>query len=163
MKTAAFWISTFAVFGVVNAMIAAKEATLRNGVTMYLELAPVDPRSLMQGDYMALDYELERNAMRSGPPKNRGAVVVTLDEQKVAHFVRFHQGEPLAPGEHLLRYRVTRNGLTIGSNAFFFQEGHGDHYAGARYGEYKVDPSGTCLLVGLRNPDFSRAGPPEGQ
>lgn len=162
MKTALFWLSTLAVFGVSNAMIASKEAAIRNGETMYLELAPVDPRSLMQGDYMALDYQIERDAAGSHPDDRRGAVVVRLEQNKIARFVRFHAGETLAPGEHLLRYRRGRRGVQIGANAFFFQEGHANHYAGARYGEYKVAPTGECVLVSLRKADLTQAGPPPG-
>ena len=39
-----------------NWSIAAKERLLVSGSTVYLELALVDPRSLMRGDYMALNY-----------------------------------------------------------------------------------------------------------
>jgi uncharacterized membrane-anchored protein len=158
MKTAIFWIATLAVFGVTNGMIARKEAAIRSGVTMYLELAPRDPRSLMQGDYMVLNHKIERE---TGPlaDARRGRLVVKLDENGVARFVRIHRGEPLAADEHLLRFR-RRNGVSVGANAFFFQEGHAPHYENARYGEYKVAETGESVLVGLRNADLSPAGPP---
>ena len=35
-----------------NKSLLHKEDTLANGTLVLLELAPVDPRSLMQGDYM---------------------------------------------------------------------------------------------------------------
>ena len=38
-----------------------KETTILKGKLVYLELAPVDPRSLMQGDYMALYYAIQGN------------------------------------------------------------------------------------------------------
>lgn len=161
MKIGLFWIATLAVFGVTNAMIASKEAAIRTGETMYLELAPVDPRSLMQGDYMALDYQVERNARINSSKPRRGLVVVKLDQNKVAQFVRYHADEPLSADERLLRYRRWASNLQIGSNAFFFQEGHASHYASARYGEYKVARTGECVLVNLRNADFSVAGPPK--
>src|SRR5690606_17741733 len=46
------------VLGVVNYAIHGKERVIRNGEVVFLELAPVDPRSLMQGDYMALRFQL---------------------------------------------------------------------------------------------------------
>jgi uncharacterized membrane-anchored protein len=167
MKTAIFWCATLGVFGITNAMIASKEAAIRTGETIYLELAPVDPRSLMQGDYMALDYQLERDVeaqtREHGGGDRRGKLVVKAD-RGAARFVRFYHGEQLSPGEHLLRYRRDRHGrIQIGANAFFFQEGHADHYAGAKYGEYKVAPTGEAILVALRRADFSRAGPPENE
>ncbi|MCQ9617884.1 GDYXXLXY domain-containing protein [Paenalcaligenes niemegkensis] len=44
--------------GVANVDIWSKERLLREGQRVVLELAPVDPRSLMQGDYMALRYQI---------------------------------------------------------------------------------------------------------
>ncbi|MBW3595641.1 MAG: GDYXXLXY domain-containing protein [Planctomycetes bacterium] len=161
MKTFAFWVATLAIFGVTNGMIARKEAAIRTGLTMYLELAPRDPRSLMQGDYMVLNHEIEREPLPGRGDARRGRLVVRLDESGVARFVRIHRGEPLAPDEHLLRFRW-RNGLRVGANSFFFQEGHGARYANARYGEYKVAETGESVLVGLRNADLSLAGPPPG-
>ena len=42
----------------VNFAIWQKQTHLDKGEEIFLELAPVDPRSLMQGDYMALRFEL---------------------------------------------------------------------------------------------------------
>ncbi len=42
----------------VNISIYQKQHLLAKGDIIILELAPVDPRSLMQGDYMALSYAL---------------------------------------------------------------------------------------------------------
>ena len=42
----------------VNLSIVAKERIKTGGEPIFLELAPVDPRSLMQGDYMALRFAI---------------------------------------------------------------------------------------------------------
>ena len=42
----------------VNALVYQQEKLLSDGEKILLKLRVVDPRSLMQGDYMALDYEL---------------------------------------------------------------------------------------------------------
>ena len=39
-------------------MIARHEWHLANSQSIYVKLQPVDPRSLIQGDYMALNYQL---------------------------------------------------------------------------------------------------------
>lgn len=161
MKTATFWIATLAIFGIVNAMIASKERAIRTGTTMYLELAPVDPRSLMQGDYMALRYAMGRAAAQANPgAPHHGQLVVRLNQDQVAEFVRYHRGESLAENEHLLRYRLRSGEPQVGPGAFFFQEGHAQHYAQARYGEVRVARTGESVLVSLRNADLSLAGPP---
>lgn len=158
MKTVIFWIATLMIFGTTNAMIAHKETTIRKGTSMYVGLAPRDPRSLMQGDYMALRYEM-KGAPNAYELERRGRFVVRLDGKLVARFVRVYRGEELGNDELLLRYTRGRNGTRIGADSFFFQEGHGSHYANARYGELKVARSGESILVGLRNDDLSEAGP----
>jgi uncharacterized membrane-anchored protein len=141
------------VVGVSGALIADKERVLANGAEVLLELAPVDPRSLIQGDYMALDYAINREIGEQQRvwPRN-GHIVVRLDSLGVARFVRRHgTATPLRPGEQLLTYRRRRGRAQIGTDAFHFQEGHAHRYASARYGELRVAPSGTSVLVGLRD------------
>ena len=128
--------------------IARKEQVLSEGRRVLLELAPRDPRSLMQGDYMQLDYALGR-LPREGWPAD-GHLVLTQAPDDVARFVRRHEGEALQPGEFLLRYRIRERRLRLGAESFFFQEGQAERYARARYGELRVAPSGDSVLVGLR-------------
>ncbi len=96
MKTLVFWLATLVVFGVVNGMIAKKEAAIRNGVAICLPLEPRDPRSLMQGDYMDLRYDLNGGV----PNQRRGQIVVQLSPTHVAKVVRVDDGGPLKQGGH---------------------------------------------------------------
>jgi len=142
------------VLGLVNWQIAAKERVLRDGELMLLELAPVDPRSLMQGDYMRLDYAIARELARHEDWPNDGRIIVVNDENGVARFVRRAEpGAALGAAEHLLRYRRRAGLIRIGTDAFFFQEGLSGLYNGARYGELRVDADGEGLLIGLRDRD----------
>lgn len=43
----------------------------------------------------------------------------------------------------------------IGPDAFFFEEGTGDQYESARYGEFRLQEDGSTLLVGLRDEAFT--------
>ncbi len=53
-------------------------------------------------------------------------------------------------GDHVLfRYRQTAHAVRFGTNAFFFQEGHGEFYEDARYGGFRVDADGNALLEDL--------------
>jgi uncharacterized membrane-anchored protein len=141
------------VLAVPNALVVHKERVLAEGTPVLLELAPVDPRSLIQGDYMRLDYAITRQLADSQRHWARtGYIVVTLDSNGVARFVRRHDGRvPLGPGEQLLLYRRRGGRIRVGTDAFHFQEGHARRYQGARYGELRVAPSGTSVLVGLRD------------
>ena len=51
-------VSSALLFAFFNAQILLKEHTRTSGNLVLLELAPVDPRSLMQGDYMTLRYAI---------------------------------------------------------------------------------------------------------
>jgi uncharacterized membrane-anchored protein len=136
-----------------NALVLHKERLLASGAPVLLELAPVDPRSLIQGDYMRLDYAIARQIADSAERWPRtGEIVVALDENGVARFVRRHDGRtPLGPREQRLTYRRRGTRIRVGTDAFHFQEGEARRYQGARYGEVRVSPSGTSVLVGLRD------------
>jgi uncharacterized membrane-anchored protein len=140
------------ILAIVNWQIAAKERVLRDGELLLLELAPVDPRSLIQGDYMRLDYAIARELWNDAAWPRDGQIVVANDAEGVARFVRrYEPGAPLGAAEHLLRYRRRSGRIRIGTDAFFFQEGQADRYAGAKYGELRVDADGEGLLIGLRD------------
>ena len=151
-------IRTAVIFGglafallVPTGLIFQKESLLATGKPVLLELAPRDPRSLIQGDYMVLDYAISRDRGWNLGESQDGHLVLRLDEHGVGQFVRFHTpGTPLAPDEFLLRYRVRKRRVRLGAEAFFFQEGHAERYAPARYGELRVAANGTSVLVGLR-------------
>ena len=152
MKNIIYWGTTLLVLVVVNLLIVKKEETITDGRTMLLRLAPRDPRSLIQGDYMILRYAIASEVKRA-QLQDRGYIVVSLDENEVATFVRVHQGDNLHAGEYLLFYR-NRGGIRLGAESFMFQEGDADLYSNARYGELKVDESGASVLIGLRGDDF---------
>lgn len=143
------------VLAVLNYGVYEKEQIKAHGDTLLLELAPVDPRSLMQGDYMRLRYAIARDTsvreLASG--EKRGYIVIRPDEHNVARFVRFHKGGKLAAGEKLLRFHSDYGGVRIVPNSFFFQEGHAKYYEEAEYGVFKFDDSGNHLLVGLAGED----------
>lgn len=154
MRNALVLLGLALALGVPNYAIVLKERQLASGTPMLVELAPVDPRSLIQGDYMRLNYAIARQLGSEIDGPRDGHIVVALDRDSVAQFVRVYQaGRPLGPGERLLQYRRRHGRLRIGTDAFYFQEGQADHYVGARYGELRVDPSGGSVLVGLRDRD----------
>lgn len=133
-----------------NHSLAKKEELLKGGQLVLLELAPVDPRSLMQGDYMALRYKISENIDFDNIPK-RGYCVVMLDQSGKAERVRFQKGlTPLNKGEYLIEYTAPDEwNISIGAESFFFQEGQAEKYEKAKYGGVKIDKDGNSLLVGL--------------
>jgi uncharacterized membrane-anchored protein len=146
----------------VNVTIWQRENLLRDGQTVLLELAPVDPRSLMQGDYMALRFALAQKVQPtdgSAIAVTDGYVVVKRDQRNVGVFERFYRdGEPLAANESRLRYRLRQHNVRIVTNAYFFQEGTAAEYSGAKFGELRVAADGEALLVGMRDKDLKVLG-----
>lgn len=151
MKKPLFIVVSLGIFVVFNYAIYQKEQVKANGETVLLALAPVDPRSLMQGDYMRLRYAVERGISHelASQQKKRGEMVIALDANHIGSFVRFHDGEALQPGEKLLHYHNDYGNIRIVPNSFMFQEGHAKIYQRAKYGEFKFDNSGNPILIGL--------------
>lgn len=153
----------------VNWSIVGKERQLREGRIVYLELAPVDPRSLMQGDYMALNYKLT-NEIYAALPKDKdrhwrrdivsadGKVVVGLDDRAVARFRRLENKQSLEKDEIVLRYRIRGGMLKFATNGYFFQEGQGKRYESARFGQFRVAPDGELLLASLHDKGLHKLG-----
>lgn len=150
-------LMTVVILGAVNTMIVGKERIVADGTVVLLRLAPRDPRSLMQGDYMALRYSLAGEVARAAKALeiNDGHAVVALDDQQVARFIRIRDDENLGADEHLLQFRKRGETVRLASDAFFFEEGQWETYQPARYGELRIDANGNAVLTGLRDDDFT--------
>ena len=142
----------------VNVGIWQKEGLIASGQPVFVELAPVDPRSLMQGDFMRLDYAPLRQAPSSFPPRpgaQRPQLVLARDARGVASFRRLHQtGDSLAADELRIELSPKDGGWILVSDAWFFKEGEASRWEAARYAEFRVDAGGRALLVGLRGADL---------
>ena len=130
--------------------VVQKETLIAKGTEVLLRLAPVDPRSLMQGDYMALDYEIIREI---GYKSKSGYVVVKVGDDRVAEFVRIQDGKGVNNGEFIIRYKRHNGRLTVGADNYFFQEGSAKKFENAKYGLLKVDSDGNSILIGLCDND----------
>jgi len=87
-----------------------------------------------------------------------GHIVVTLDDRKVGQYPRKASDGPLGTQEVSLRYRIRNGQAKFATNGFFFEEGRASEYAQARYGEFKVSPSGEMLLTHLLGENRERLG-----
>lgn len=144
------------------------ENHLATGDTVLLALAPVDPRGFMQGDYMTLSYALERDVFAalnkdpgSYPINEQGYVIVALDQHNVGQLVRLaaNQSKNLASNEIAIYYRIRNGTMQLATNAFFFQEGHGEAFEAAEYGLFRINDKGEPLLINLVDKDFKVISP----
>jgi uncharacterized membrane-anchored protein len=154
------WLFALLAVVVINVLVIQKEQLSATGQLVLLELAPVDPRSLVQGDYMRLRFDIS-DEVETETNMRDGFIVVRLDSENVARYVRIYdQNTSLAQDELLLRFRQRTYDVRVGPESFFFQEGTAKYYNNARYGEFRVSKSGDVLLTGLRGEDFEELGPP---
>lgn len=147
------------VLGATAYQVHGYERALATGQRVVLELAPVDPRAPLRGDYMALHYAVQDaarrqlRAMRGDWPlggTNRGWLVLRPDAAGVARLVGVEARRPtLRPREVALAFRLVGMQPVFGADAWFFAEGRGPHYADARYGVLKVSDDGKAMLAEL--------------
>ena len=158
------------ILGAVMALAAAnfsiwqKERVISQGQKVFVALAPRDPRSLMQGDFMALNFGMprevtdalggerwwQRESNNTTPLSRRASVVAKLDARGVASVLRVAaKNEVLAAGELLLPVQYKNQGWALVTDAFFFPEGAGKSLEAAKFGELRALGNGQALLVGL--------------
>ncbi len=116
--------------GVLLAMIGNIELTRAESTPVVLETAPVDPRSLFQGDYVTLSYKISRVDTAQSFSNGQTIYVVLRQEEgsEVWRAVRASATLPdLADGEKVIRGIAEGNGsrARYGIEAFFVPEDQG--------------------------------------
>lgn len=159
MRRTLFLLASAAVFSVLGWKVWDAEALIARGEEVLLALAPVDPRSLMQGDYMRLAWALERETIRLDAPA--GAVVLGVDDRRIGHYRRVTGWGTPEADERIFRVGRAPSGdrVVVEPHSFLFEEGRATLYATARYGIFRVDRDGRHLLVGLADAEARRIEP----
>lgn len=143
-------LAAAAILCVANTGIVRNETIIAHGQRVFIALTPLDPRSLLQGDYMALRFQTPEIDV----PATRVQAVAILYMGDVAQLVRVHEGELLGPHEMLIDLTLGRRGWMVATDAWHFEEGQASRFQYARYGEFRVTSSGKALLVGMRGPNL---------
>ncbi len=154
-------LGAFLILGVVNFSIWQNEQLIKNGETVLLELAPVDPRSLMQGDYMALRFAMAdaiRGKLHNKNESLTGQVIVQLDAQRRASLVGLDTQQPLEDNQLRLQFRLRNGQVKFATNAFFFEEGTANLYESAQYGLFRVSTEGQLMLTHLLDAQLQTLG-----
>ena len=109
-------------------LIGEKEYTLRTGTEVVLQTVPIDPRSLLQGDFAILDYEIASLDSLAYPTFPVGVTVyVWLRESDGAWVGRnYTSGKPSDRDTVFIKGVVDRPGhLDFGIGTYFIPEGTG--------------------------------------
>jgi len=148
-------LSAILVFGFLNYAIYSKEQLKQHGKIMLLKLVPVDPRSLMQGDYMALRYAIEPVIS-----KQYGAII-RVDAKGIGQFIALYTGQELSKNEMVMPYSIPNNTVHIVPNEFnFLPKEHLEYYEKAEYAMFKYNNLGHQLLIGLADKSGAEIVPP---
>ncbi|MGL1920348.1 MAG: GDYXXLXY domain-containing protein [Hyphomicrobiales bacterium] len=141
--------------------IYQKQKLIESGRIVYLKLAPVDPRSIMQGDYMRLRYAIERRETNAGKMPQTGFAHLLLDENNVVQSANY-VADDLQLKDNEIRFKFTSNGYRaqIQPDSFLFQQGLRELYQPAKYGIFTVSGD-EHLLVGLADGDLNEIKPPQ--
>lgn len=162
MNKWAIAISAILIFGVLNFSIYQKEEILKSGDRVLFALEPMDPRSLMQGDYMRLRYTMAQLAKNAENLKSDGYLVVTVDNQHRATFARVYQDSIVEKNEKLVKYKCNKkcSWLTLTPDTFLFQEGQASYYQSAKFAVFHYGSVKDYVLVGLADAKGELISPP---
>lgn len=153
------------ILGALNYAVYDKNNIKQQGEIIYLQLRPVDPRALMQGDYMALAYGLELKPKIDLQKKqvHKKYMIIAPDINNVAQYVNLieskNEFKPIG-NQKIIKITYQYHQPVIKPNAFFFQEGHGQIYEKAKYGIFKFKGTDIYILDGLADENKKRLGNP---
>lgn len=140
-------------------MIAFTQNGWKRARTVYLRMAPADPRALFSGDYMQLFYNFEQGARvgRNEIFPTSGSVTLCVDERGVASDkpVSFSGTPPADVCSGRLLKIAYRGGLFRVPHQFYFREGSGKRYEGASYVQLRQMPDGSLLASGLTDENLN--------
>ena len=135
-----FWAIVAAQILLLLAFIGSKEYTLRVGTTVVLQTVPVDPRSLLQGDYAILGYKISNLPSHLSEMSPGSALYVTLVERGEVWEARRYTTNKPSSDEVFIKGTVDRRGgLDFGIGTYFVPEGTG--HIIERAGDVKVEVS----------------------
>ena len=123
----AFWAIVAAQLVFLIGFVGVREVALRTGTEVVLQTVPVDPRSLLQGDYAILDYEIGRlPAWMDGFSVGRTVYVVLQEERDVWTSSAYTEEHSHVAGEVFIKGRIDRIGhADFGIGTYFVPEGTG--------------------------------------
>ena len=146
----AFWAIVAAQLVFLIGFIGVREVALRTGTEVVLQTVPVDPRSLLQGDYAILDYEIARLPdWMDGFSAGRTVYVVLQVERDVWTSSAYTEERSHVAGEVFIKGRIDRIGhADFGIGTYFVPEGTGRIIEGAQDVKVvvSVDEDGNAVI-----------------
>ncbi|MVP00613.1 GDYXXLXY domain-containing protein [Paenibacillus lutrae] len=144
--------------GFIGYQAAAYESLLKNGTSIKLEIEPLDPRSLLQGDYVNLRYTISSPAQSTTgrldqeSSQSKVKVVLVPDKDGIYTFGHFlAEGDTLAGGEVVINGEMSGGRfIYYGIETYFVPEGTGlEVERNARYAYVRVNADGDARIEKL--------------
>lgn len=132
----------------------AKAKVAATGVEVFLPMAPRDPRSLIQGDYMAFSYA---PGLLGEMPPTGGPGLLTVDADGVGQRVRPDDGTR-RPDEIPVTLYAGRHRPRLAPESFLFEEGTAEIWEEARFAMVRILDR-RLVMVGLADVDRNRLEP----
>lgn len=144
--------------GYVGYHAAASESLLSKGTQVKLAIEPLDPRSLLQGDYVRINYSISTppasvaKELESRRSLSRIKIVLRQGDDRVYVFDRLYKsGEALKDKEIIINGSLSGwQNIYYGIETYFVPEGTGtETEQNARFAYVKVGATGDALLEKL--------------
>ena len=149
----AFWVVVAGQLVFLLGFIAVKEVALRTGTEVVLQTVPVDPRSLLQGDYAILDYKIADLPRHMEDQPTGDTVYVVLYELVTqgpeVWRARSYEHDRPPDTRVFIKGRIdSRNRLDFGIGTYFVPEGTGHIIERAQDVKVvvKLDADGNAII-----------------
>ena len=152
MNKIKYWliaINLLAVLSYFAIETADKERILKHAPEVRLKLAPVDPRSLMQGDYMRLNFDIINRSFDFKQERGNHIkyAIVSVPDGEYIRTQADNQG--IAPDEVAIKVITEAYWSHLSSENYFFEEGTGHLYNDAKFALVSVDEDGNIYIKNL--------------
>ena len=149
--------------GWIGYQVYSNETLLQNGDTVTLKLEPLDPRSLLQGDYVELNYSISQLPNTTIEDEGPITIVLRKNDQGIHEYTgiyrfndKWNTTYERKPDDILLNGKVTYSWdnttrVTYGIEHFFIPEGTGaDVQRKVKFAVVKVSEDGNGIVYELK-------------
>ena len=144
----AFVVIVAAQLALLLAFIGVKEYALNTGDTVVLQTVPVDPRSLLQGDFVVLRYKISTLPPHLGNLRTGRTVYVSVVEKREVWEAATYSTSRPSFDEVFIKGSVDSNHLLdFGIDTYFVPEGTGHIIEGAEDIKVKVALSNSGKAI----------------
>lgn len=144
-------------FGFVIYQAKSNETLLTEGTTITLSLQPIDPRSLLQGDYINLRYDITTIPGLENLEDSKGVIKVVLKKSTTGEYQyagyyqyrgKWNKRYKMQPDDVFLNGRLNGlNEIIYGIETYFVPEGTGiDLQNQVKFAKVKVGKNGNAIL-----------------